>query len=209
MTDDTMTPRSRGSAALWLEAAQQALLDGGVEAVRIQSLAQQLNLARTSFYWFFKNHEELLSALLDRWRQKNTGNLVQRAFAYAETVAEAMLNVMDCWLDPGLFDPRFELAVRSWAVQSDEVLAEVRAADAERLAALAEMQIRFGENSLRADVRARTIYLTQIGYITMQIEEDLALRMARMSAYVEIFTGRSPEPGELDRFHARHGYAPK
>lgn len=198
----------RGSPELWLDAAQEALLDSGVDAVKIQPLAQKLNLSRTSFYWFFKNREELLAALLTRWRERNTENLVQRAGAYAETVAESMLNVMDCWLDPELFDSRFELAIRSWAMQSAQVLEEVRAADAERLAALAEMQLRFGEDGLRADVRARTIYLSQIGYITMQSNEDLATRMERMAAYVEIFTGHSPEPRELARFHARHGYVP-
>ncbi|MFY7836287.1 MAG: TetR/AcrR family transcriptional regulator [Novosphingobium sp.] len=198
----------RGSAELWLEAAQQALLDSGVEAVKIQPLAQQLNLSRTSFYWFFKNREELLDALLTRWREKNTGNLVQRAGAYAETVAEAMLNVMDCWLDPALFDPRFELAVRSWAMQSADVLAEVHKADAERLAALTDMQTRFGEGGLHADVRARTIYLTQMGYITMQTQEDLHTRLERIAVYVEVFTGHYPEPRELARFHARHGYTP-
>ncbi|MBU6266767.1 MAG: TetR/AcrR family transcriptional regulator [Sphingomonadales bacterium] len=208
MTDEPTQQGWRGSSALWLEAAQEALLDGGVEAVKIQPLAQKLGLSRTSFYWFFKHRDELLAALLDRWREKNTGNLVQRAGAYADTVAEAMLNVMDCWLDPALFDPRFEMAVRSWAMQSADVRDDVRAADAERLAALADMQIRFGEDGLRADVRARTIYLTQIGYITMQIEEDLATRMSRMAAYVEIFTGRTPEPREMARFHARHGFHP-
>ncbi|MFM2371618.1 MAG: hypothetical protein RIS85_1340 [Pseudomonadota bacterium] len=198
----------RGSPELWLEAAQQALLDSGVEAVKIQPLAQQLNLSRTSFYWFFKNREELLDALLTRWREKNTGNLVQRAGAYAETVAEAMLNVMDCWLDPALFDPRFELAVRSWAMQSADVLAEVHKADAERLAALTDMQTRLGEGGLHADVRARTIYLTQMGYITMQTQEDLHTRLERIAVYVEVFTGHYPEPRELARFHARHGYTP-
>ncbi|WP_062345752.1 TetR/AcrR family transcriptional regulator [Novosphingobium sp. CCH12-A3] len=205
---ETPTQGWRGSPELWLDAAQEALLDSGVEAVKIQPLAQKLNLSRTSFYWFFKNREELLDALLTRWRDKNTGNLVQRAGAYADTVAEAMLNVMDLWLDPALFDSRFELAVRSWAMQSADVLAEVHKADAERIAALTEMQTRFGEDGPHADVRARTIYLTQMGYISMQTKEDLTTRLERMALYVEVFTGHYPEPRELARFHARHGYTP-
>ena len=40
-----------------------------------------------------------------------------------------------------------------------------------------------------ADVRARTVYLVQIGYITMQVKEDLATRMKRIPHYVEVFTG--------------------
>ena len=198
----------RGSQEGWLEAAYQALLESGVDSVKILPLAKKLNLSRTSFYWFFKDREELLAALLARWREKNTGSIVRQSEAYAETLAEAMLNVFDCWLDPALFDSRFEFAVRSWALQSDEILAEVRKADEMRMTALARMFVRFGHNENTADVRARTTYLVQIGYISMQSEEDVAVRMQRIPDYIAIYTGEMPQQRELDRFYARHGYRP-
>ena len=43
----------RGSREGWLEAACEALIAGGVEAVKILPLAKKLGLSRTSFYWFF------------------------------------------------------------------------------------------------------------------------------------------------------------
>ncbi|MBP2534674.1 AcrR family transcriptional regulator [Agrobacterium tumefaciens] len=198
----------RGSHEGWLEAAYQALLESGVDSVKILPLAKKLNLSRTSFYWFFKDREELLAALVARWREKNTGNIVRQSEAYAETLAEAMLNVFDCWLDSSLFDSRFEFAVRSWALQSDEILAEVRKADEMRMAALSRMFVRFGHNENTADVRARTTYLVQIGYISMQSEEDVSVRMQRIPDYIAIYTGEAPQQRELDRFYARHGYRP-
>lgn len=196
----------RGSQEVWLQAALDALLESGVDAVRILPLARRLDLSRTSFYWFFKDREELLSALLTRWREKNTGSLVRQSGAYAESIAEAMLNVFDCWLDRSIFDSQFEFAVRSWALQSADVAGEVQRADAARLKALAGMFARFGHDERSADTRARTSYLVQIGYISMQTREDMATRMARIPSYVEIFTGRTPQQRELDRFFARHGY---
>ncbi|MNU07327.1 hypothetical protein D3C72_2528620 [compost metagenome] len=59
-----------------------------------------------------------------------------------------------------------------------------------------------------ADVRARTTYLVQIGYISMQSEEDMAVRMKRIPDYIAIYTGEVPQQRELDRFYARHGYRP-
>ncbi|MER9138946.1 TetR/AcrR family transcriptional regulator [Mesorhizobium sp. M0047] len=197
----------RGSPEGWLEAAYDLLLESGVDSVRISPLAKKLGLSRTSFYWFFKDREELLASLVTRWRDKNTGNLVKQAEAYAETVAEAMLNVFDCWLDKSLFDSQFEFAVRSWALQSPDILAEVHKADQARLDAMSQMFVRFGYEESSADVRARTIYLVQIGYISMQTKEDLANRMNRIPGYVEIFTGEAPQKRELDRFFARHGYS--
>ena len=40
----------------------------------------------------------------------------------------------------------------------------------------------------------------------MQTTEDTAIRMKRMASYLEIFTGLAPQPKELARFFARHGY---
>jgi AcrR family transcriptional regulator len=197
----------RGSKELWLNAAYEMLLESGVDAVKILALAEQLNLSRTSFYWFFKDHQQLLNELIARWRDTNTGNLVMQARAYAETLTEAVLNLSDLWFDSSLFDSRFEFAVRSWALQSPAVLAEVQEADLIRLGAIKDLFSRFGQDDMSADVRARTIYLVQIGYISMQTHEDLTLRMTRIPQYVEIFTGRRPQQRELNRFFTKHGYS--
>jgi AcrR family transcriptional regulator len=199
----------RGSQEGWLEAAYDALLESGVESVKILPLAKRLNLSRTSFYWFFKDREELLGALIARWRDKNTGNLVKQSEAYAETLAEAMLNVFDCWVNKELFDSQFEFAVRSWALQSPEIQAEVHEADQTRMEAIGRMFMRFGYDEVPADVRARTTYLVQIGYISMQSREDITLRMKRIPEYIAIYTGQVPVQRELDRFFARHGYKPE
>ena len=199
----------RGSQEGWLEAAYDSLLESGVDSVKILPLAKKLNLSRTSFYWFFKDREELLSALLTRWRDRNTGNIIKQAEAYAESLAEAMLNVFDCWLNNDLFDARFEFAVRSWALQSAEILAEVQQADHLRLEALKRMFIRFGHSETTSDVRSRTTYLVQIGYISMQSHEDITTRMRRIPEYITIYTGQVPKQRELDRFFSRHGYKPE
>lgn len=198
----------RGSADVWLDAAYETLIESGVDAVRILPLGKRLKLSRTSFYWFFKDREALLAALVERWRAKNTGAIVRQSTAYADSLVEALLNIFDCWLDRSLFDSEFEFAVRSWALQSAEVARDVEAADARRLSALTALYERFGVEAGMADVRARTIYLAQIGYISMNTREDLAVRMRRIPNYIEIFAGRRPEPREMARFYARYGYTP-
>ena len=196
----------KGSREAWLDAAFELLLDSGVESVRILPLAKRLAVARTSFYWFFKDREALLDALIERWREKNTQGLVRQTEAYAESITEAILNVFDCWLNPELFDSPLEFAMRSWALQSEAVAREIDMADEARIEALTRMFERFGYAPLAANVRGRTIYLTQIGYISMKTREALEVRMQRIPAYVEIFTGQAPQPRELQRFQARHGF---
>lgn len=192
----------RGSREGWLETGYQALLDGGVDAVKIQPLAKQLKLSRTSFYWFFEDREALLTALIDGWAERTTGPLINATLEYADTRAEAMLNVLACFLS-GLFDARLEFAVRSWALQDGKVAERTKAADEARLTALREMLQRWGQPGDKADIRARTIYLTQIGYISMRAQEDLDTRLARIPTYVEIYTGQTAEPREIARFNAK------
>lgn len=198
----------RGSREVWLAAAREAFVASGIDAVKIQPLASGLNLSRTSFYWFFPDRAALLDALLVDWEAVNTGSLITATEDYAETIAEAVLNLIGIFMEGGAFETRLDLAVRGWAHKSDEIAARVHAADTARLNAIRTMFIRFGYEESAADVRARTVYLTQIGYIAMQVREDMTERLARISDYVVTFTGQSATAGELARFSARHGKPP-
>lgn len=210
---DTLAPAGktsgwRGSRDVWLDAAKQAIIDSGVDAVKIQPLANRLNIARTSFYWFFKDRSALLEALLDEWESKNTGAFVEACGAYAETISEAVLNLIVVFHDETLFESQLDFAVRGWAHQSDMVAARVHNADEARLSAIRAMFERFDFDKSEADVRSRTVYLTQIGYISMQLNESDAVRLERAPGYVKTFCGQSPSQSELARFYARLKYNP-
>ncbi|MEX1056284.1 MAG: TetR/AcrR family transcriptional regulator [Natronospirillum sp.] len=200
MTTDT----EKGRAEDWLDAAYTLLIQSGVDAVKILPLAKVLNTSRTSFYWFFKDRDALLDHLIERWKAKNTDGLVNQTERYAGSVVEAMLNVFDCWLDQGMFDSELEYAVRHWAMQSAKVAEAVAAADETRLKALTNMLLHFNYPAHEAGVRARTIYLTQIGYISMHTRETKAVRIGRMADYIQVFTGQPCQRSDLERFVARH-----
>jgi AcrR family transcriptional regulator len=194
----------RGSPDLWLDAARRALIAGGVAAVRIGALAGGIGLSRTSFYQHFDGREALLDALLSVW-ERNTGAILSRLSAFADSLPEGIFNLFDCWLDPTLFDPALDMAVRAWGLSDPQVWARVGAADDRRIAAIAALFTRFGRGPDEARVRACTIYYTQIGYFAMRVAEDRATRIARMPAYVATFAGEAPSAAEAARFRARHG----
>jgi AcrR family transcriptional regulator len=194
----------RGTPDLWLDAAYELLVEGGVEAVKVMPLAERLGLSRTSFYWHFADREALLAGLITRWEAKNTANLVARCEAPAATVSEAMLNLFDAWVDPALFDSRLEFAMRTWSLTDPAVGAAMAAADATRIAALTALFLRFGYAATEADTRARTLYLTQVGYIALRSQESFEARMARIPAYVLTFCGVAPSEAEIAAFLDRH-----
>jgi AcrR family transcriptional regulator len=194
----------RGSEDLWLDAAHRMLIEAGVESVKVMSLAAALNMSRTSFYWHFSDRNALLDALIERWKRCNTGNLIAQTELYAETITEAVLNLFDCWIDPQLFDARMDFAIRNWAHHSTKLKQVLEQSDRERIDAIRAMFSRFGFSHEQADVRARTVYYTQVGYISMMVDEPKAERLKHMPAYVENFAGHYPTESELARFMSRH-----
>lgn len=194
----------RGSADLWLDAAYQLLVESGVESVKVMPLAERLGLSRTSFYWHFADREALLAGLIARWASKNTANLIAKTQKPAQTITEAALYLCDCWFMPEIFDDRLEFAIRTWALTDPQLEKTLAAADATRIAAIKAMFLRYGYPEDEADIRAYTVYLTQIGYISMRFSEPLSSRLDRAPNYALTFTGKTPSETEIDAFRARH-----
>lgn len=205
---DTVAPGS-STQEDWLKLALDTLIRDGIDRVKIQIMAKQLNVSRSSFYWFFKNPQDLNNQMLDYWLAKNTGPIIQRALRPAQTITEAILNVFECWANENLFDPRLDIAVRLWARRDSAVLAVVTSADQQRLDALTGMFIRHGFSAEEALVRARVLYFTQVGQYTLDIKEGMLVRFSRTRAFVQSFCGQAPTDAEIERFRVLALHSPK
>ncbi|WP_298920500.1 TetR/AcrR family transcriptional regulator [uncultured Roseobacter sp.] len=182
----------------WLDAAREALIEHGVEGVKVQLLGARLNVSRSSFYWYFKSRQDLLDALLDHWQQTNTAALIAKVETPAETITAAVSNIFRCFVNPDLFNTRLDFAIRDWARRSDEVRAVLRASETERLEALRSLFVRFGYPELEAIARARILYYMQIGYDDAQLNEPMQERSRLNASYILGFTGQEPTPDEVD-----------
>lgn len=196
---DTDVP-GRSTREDWLKLALETLIRDGIDRVKIQIMAKQLNVSRSSFYWFFKSPQDLNDQMLDYWLAKNTGPIIQRALRPAQTITEAILNVFECWANEDLFDPRLDIAVRLWARRAPDVLAVVTSADQQRLDALTGMFTRHDYPAEEALVRARVLYFTQVGQYTLDIREDMSIRFSRTRVFVQSFCGKVPSDAEVERF---------
>lgn len=193
-------PRTRVTRDDWVHAARAALVEQGVNQVRIAVLAEQLGVARSSFYWYFHDREQLLDALLDDWAAHNTDPLVERARRPAATITAALLAVFECWADPRVFDVPLEFAVRDWARRDERVRDRLAAADTSRIEALAAMHRRFGDDRQLALVRARVHYHSQIGLYALGVDESHAERLRLLPAYLKVLAGTVAVPDEVRAF---------
>ena len=76
--DPPDTSRTSLTPDSWIEAATAVLVDHGIDSVRVDVLAGQLEVTRGSFYWHFRDREDLLRRVLAAWRQRATEQLTQR-----------------------------------------------------------------------------------------------------------------------------------
>lgn len=184
----------------WIGLATGILVRDGVESVKVMNLARKLNVSRSSFYWFFKDRQELLDQLLDNWENRNTISIVERANRDTGSITAAVLGVFECWVDEKLFDPGLDFAIREWARRSPDVRRLVDRADEARIAAITSMFRRHGYGDPEAFIRARVLYYMQVGYYALDVHEPMDRRLSFIDSYVKSFTGEEAADEELDRF---------
>jgi len=187
----------------WFHAALGALVEEGVDRVKITTLTARLNASRSSFYWFYENREAVLADLVAHWRDKNTPAFISRTEASAQTLTAAVLGVLECWINDRLFDVGLETAMRDWGRNDARIAEAVRAADLERIEALRRLFARF-ETPPREDfARAQILYLNQTGYYTVGDVRDLEFRLSFLQEYMIVLTGRRAAQAEIDAFIAQ------
>ncbi|PBB66223.1 TetR family transcriptional regulator [Mesorhizobium sp. WSM4312] len=184
----------------WLKLALETLISDGVERVRVLTLGQQLDVSRSSFYWYFKSRQDLLDQLLDYWRQTNTRFIVERASRPSATVIRGVMSIFECWVDERLFDPRLDFAIRAWARRSPTIRRALDEADEERVNAIRDMFKRHGYEDEDAFVRARVLYFMQIGYYSLELNEPMSTRLAHVASYLRSFTGQEPPADDVEDF---------
>ena len=194
----------RLTAAHWIEAALRTLVARGIDAVQITVLARTLNVTRGSFYWHFDSRDDLLSALINEWRARNTGVIVD-AIADVPTLDDGILELFAVWVDHTRFDPDLDSAIRAWA-KHDQALSQIMTAeDDARISAIAAFFERFDYARKEAFIRARVIYLTQTSFYALGIDagESVETRLSYLEAYFQSFTGRDIDPDICATYRAR------
>lgn len=181
----------------WINIALSTLINEGIEQVKILTLANKLNCARSSFYWYFRNRSELLRSLLNHWADTNTQILIDAANQPANTITSALAKLYDGWLQEEHFNTALDFAIRDWARRDDKVKRAVQENDLTLIAAITKMFQTHNFAPNEADVRARMVYFTQIGYDTLDHGESWEVRASRARLYLFCMTGVEPSEEEV------------
>ncbi|MED5622408.1 TetR/AcrR family transcriptional regulator [Ideonella sp. BN130291] len=181
----------------WIEAATEVLVDQGIDHVRVDVLAGQLKVTRGSFYWHFRDREELLRAVLQAWRESATEALTSRLEKAHADPREQLRDVLSLPFRgrAALRAARIELAIRAWARRDNMARSAVDEADASRRAYIAQLFSALGFPVLEARSRAFLLYAYLVAESLMSTQ-GAASERAERARFVEQLIGLPLKAGK-------------
>ena len=148
----------------WVVAALKALAKDGVEAVRVERLAQALGVTKGSFYWHFADRQTLLDAVLAAWKARATADVIAQVEATGGDARTRMQALMAIVFSS---DGRIDRQVRAWAANDAGARAVVEEIDGKRTGYLEGLFMALGFGRADARARARFAYHALIGQFAL------------------------------------------
>ncbi len=178
---DAVAQRPSLTPEAWVDAATEVLVDRGIDHVRVDVLATQLKVTRGSFYWHFRDREELLRRVLQAWSQGATALLTARLENAHEDPVQRLRDVVSLPFRGRAAQKaaRIELAIRAWARRDPMAQTALDAADAARLDYHAAIFKALGFAKDEARARAFVLYSYEVSESLLTRQGSAADKAAR------------------------------
>ncbi len=170
----------------WIAAATEVLVDQGIDHVKVDLLATQLGVTRGSFYWHFRDRQDLLRRVLQAWSEVTTQQLTRRLETAHASPAQQLRDVISLPFRgrAAARAARIELAIRAWARRDAMARQAVDDSDAARLAYHRQVFQALGFGDHEAAVRGFILYSYEVAESVLSRQGTVAQKQAR-SAFVE------------------------
>jgi AcrR family transcriptional regulator len=161
----------------WVRAASETLMEKGIEAVKVDVLAKSLKITRGSFYWHFKNLDDLLAAIIQEWQAVDTEDAIEQVEKIGGTPSQQLLHLLEIAAKD---DNRLEKAMRIWAIHDTRAMTSIERVDRQRLDYLQHLFLQIGFSQTDAELRAQVTYSVKLGWVVMAPPRKLSERLAEM-----------------------------
>ena len=166
----------------WINAGWLLMTSKGVEGVKVEVLARQLEVSKGSFYWHFKNRHELLEAILQRWEEQ-TMFLIQGS-QKTTNPKERLVNLFTL-ISQVCQEPDPEPAIFLWANKNPQVKKRVHDLENKRVDYLSELFEDYGFDAIAAKQRAEVAYMAMMGFADRQgRDSQLDLEMEEFNQFL-------------------------
>jgi AcrR family transcriptional regulator len=157
----------------WIRAGLEILSAKGVDGVRVEVIAKRLRISKGSFYWHFRDREDLLDGMLSAWESEHSDwELGQGGLAL--NAAESWARLLEMLSRPAYGG--LDLAISHWAREDEGVQRRVANVERRRIAYLTQVFREVGFSHRQAEEWAQAAMLLYFGWVD---------RTARDSAFRE------------------------
>jgi len=137
----------------WLARALDILSKEGVEGVRVERLARDLDIAKSSFYWHFKSRADLLKEMLDYWTYEYPSIVVDnqelRRLDPVNRLSQVAGTIHELRLE------KYDLSLRAWGERDETIAEKVSEVFNQRLVFIREIFREIGFSGEELEMRAR------------------------------------------------------
>ena len=179
------TPRTQLDRGHWIEGAIEVLAREGVAGLRVEVLAKRCGVTKGSFYWHFKDRQDLLAAVLEHWREGRIRDIEKITTVSPGHEREQLHFAIKVYgTSRNRKGVSIELAVRDWARHDPQAAAIVEAVDLYRLECTRKLFVAAGMSDAEAKSRSLLLYACVFGLSLMHYThfddhlDDLKQRIA-------------------------------
>jgi AcrR family transcriptional regulator len=178
----------------WIQAATDALAEEGLTGLRVEVLAKRCGVTKGSFYWHFRDRQELLDEVLNLWKDGRIRDVSKQAKGEPGKPLEQIVRVIDVYSSSrnrrGI---QIELAVRDWARRDAKAASVVEEVDQWRLKSAKDLFVASGMTPQEAASRSLLLYAYSFG-LSLMIYEHFDGDVVALRAQIADFIARGGTP---------------
>jgi AcrR family transcriptional regulator len=189
--------RTRLSRQDWVDAALEALAEGGLASLAVVPLAERLGATKGSFYWHFRDRQALIEAALAAWEQTTTSAVIAEIEAAPQDPHQQLRLLFKRVTELAARD-RIELTLLATA-DHPTVQPVLERVTRRRISFTATLFQRLGFSRVEAKRRALLAYSTYLGHAQLvhATPQLLPRTQAAKNAYLkDVLAALTSLPGE-------------
>lgn len=165
------SPRTQLGRDEWVSGATDLMAKLGIDGVRVEVLAKTLGVTKGSFYWHFKDRQDLLDVLLETWRAGRIRDIEKQTALTPGKEREQARHLIEVYsAGRNRKGIAIELAIRDWARRDPGAAQIVEAVDAHRLECTRKLFRTVGYDEQESKARSLMLYAYVFGQSLMLYE---------------------------------------
>lgn len=151
--------------------AVDVLAEDGIAGLRVEVLAKRCGVTKGSFYWHFRDRQDLIDAVLTHWKTGRIRDIEKMTSVSSGSERDQLHYAIEVY---GASRNRkgisIELAVRDWARHDAQAAAIVESVDLYRLECTRRLFVAAGLSDAEAKSRSLLLYACVFGLSLMHYE---------------------------------------